>query len=306
MSREAALAMATGQPAQTNPNPAATVTATPGDAGVTPVGVPGESTGTTAVLDSTRFSQLAKKEAELQKNREALKAEQTQFMTERQKFNEIQKQINSFNETKAKDPVEALKLLGFTEKDLFNFIAAQEDTSTPEERATRAAQSEIQKFKDEQAKAKADLQANQNKAVLAQFNKDISDTIAKNADKYEYCNYNGPLAVDLIEETVSQVLATDGELITVQEAIEMVEQYYEDEDKAMSSLKKRQPRTEAAPAPAADAPLKPQVSPRPTNQARPTLTNKSATVNSTVPAPRGETPDQKKARLVSKYFGPKT
>lgn len=278
--------MATGQPPVAPP--------------VTEVPVTTEATPS---LDSTRFNQFAKKEADLVKQRETLKAGQTQLMTERQKYAEIQKQIDSFNEAKAKDPVAALKILGFSEKDLFNFIAAQEDTSTTEEKAAKAAQTEIQKFRDEQTKLKEEEQTKVNTQVLNQFREDISSAITKEKEKYEYCHYNGPLATDLIEETVTQVLATDGELISIQEAIEMVENYYEEEDKAMSSLKKRQPKTEQSQVPI-DAPLKPQVSPRPSNQARPTLSKNQGTVASTTPAPKGETPDQKKARLIGKYFGP--
>lgn len=305
MSKEAAMQMLQSS-TPSNPNPAAPAAATPaGSPGLQPAPVEGAAPAAPAALESTRFAQLAKKEAELQKQRESFKAEQTQFMSERQKMVEIQKQLTTFNELKVKDPVAALRQIGFSEKDLFNFIAAQEDTSTPEQKAAKAANNEIQKFKDEQAKIAADATAKRNEQVLGQFRKDIASTIAADPDKYEYCNYNGVLANDLIEETVSAVLAADNELISVQEAIEMVESYYEEQDKAMSTLKKRQPKAEeiVAAAPAPEAPLKPQVSPGRPSAARTLSSKTAATVASTTVAPRNETPDQKKARLVSKYFG---
>ena len=301
MSKESAMQMLTS----TSPAPAAPAPA--GSPGLQSAPAPAAEGAAPAAnpqpaLESTRFAQLAKKEAELQKQREAFKAEQTQFMTERQKIVEIQKQLNGFNELKMKDPVAALKQMGFSETDLFNFIAAQEDKSTPEEKAAKAAQNEIQKFKDEQAKAAQEAQEAKNKQVLGQFRKNIAETITNDPEKYEYCNHYGPIAEELIYETVTAVLESDKELISVAEAAAMVEQYYEEEDKAMSSLKKRQPKapaTEAAPAP--EAALKPQVSPRPS--AGRTLSSKAtASVASTVTAPRNETPDQKKARLIQKYL----
>ena len=255
-------------------------------------------------LESTRFSQLAKKESELQRQRELLKKEQTQFMTESQKLAEMQKQFNTFTELKSKDPVAALKQLGFSETDLFNFIADQQDNSTPEEKAAKAAQAEIQKFTDAQAKKEADLLAKRNAEVLQEFRQKITTTIANDPDKYEYCNYHGPLAEELIYETVAAVLESDKVVISVEEAAQMVEQYYEDQDESMKTLKKRQPKAETAPAVAPEAPLKPQVSPKPMPSR--TLSSKTgASVASTVAKPLNETPDQKKARLISKYLGPK-
>jgi len=222
-------------------------------------------------LDSTRFNHLAKKEAEILKQRESFKKEQTEFMTERQKYQEERKRIDEYNTLKAKDPVAALKHLGFSEADLMNFMAANEDNYTPEERARKAAADEIQKFRDAQAKEKNDAQTTTNTQTISQFKNEIKATIANAADKFEYCNYNGPLAEDLIYETVYAVAKDSNwtETISATEAAEMVEQYYEDQDKAMSTLKKRQLKTETAPMEV----LKPQVSPRPT-QAR-TLSNKT-------------------------------
>ncbi len=256
-------------------------------------------------LDSTRFSHLAKKEAELVRSREAFKKEQTQFMTDKQKVAEIQRQLSNFNELKTKDPVAALKQMGFSETDLFNYMANQEAQLTPEERAASAAQAEIKKFTDAQAKKEADAQNQRNTNALNNFRQDITKVVAADPVKYEYCAFNGALAEQLIYDTVSACLQEDLKTnpkalpISTREAAEMVEQYYEDQDKEMSNLKKRQPRQDAAPV---DAPLKPQVSPRPSPPR--TLNGKtSATVSSTVPVPRTESPDAKKARLVKKYFG---
>lgn len=253
-----------------------------------------------AQLDSTRFSHLAKKEAELQRQRAELKQGQTQLMTERQKMQEIQTQLNSFNELKTKDPVAALKHLGFSETDLFNFIAAQEDRATPEEKAQKAVQTEIQKFKDEQSQKEQELINRRNTETLQEFRQNITKTISSDPETFEYCNYHGPLAEDLIYETVAAVLETEKVVISVKEAAEMVEKYYEDQDNDMKTLKKRQPKVEE-PVKQPPEQIKPQVSPRPM-PARTLSSKTGATIASTVSKPVNETHDQKKARLISKYL----
>lgn len=256
-----------------------------------------------AATQDPGISHLAKKEAELQRNREAFKKEQADLAVERQKVLDMAKDVTTFRELQGKDRIAAMKHLGFSDQDLLNYIAAQEDTSTPEEKAARAAQSEIKKFTDEQAKKENDAQLKRNADALQAFRTDISSTISKNAETYEYCNYHGPLAEELVYETVAAVLAGEGTLIPVKEAIEMVEQYYEDQDKGMNTLKKRQPKEAAPQAPAKEVPLKPEVNPRPSNQ-RSLSSKTGTTVASTVPKVASESPEQKKQRLINKYFGP--
>lgn len=247
-------------------------------------------------LESTRFAHLAKKEVELQKQRESFKKEQESLTQEREKMKAIHKKLQDFDEMKLKDPVAALKLAGFTETDLFNFIAAAEDNSTPEQKATKAAQAEINKFKEEQSKKEQEAQTKRNTEVLDSFRKDIQKQIASDKDKYEYCNYNGPLAEELIYETVAAVLEESKEVISVQEAAEMVESYYEEQDKAMSNLKKRKPKEPETVIQPQDEPLRAQVSPRPSTPSKTLSSKTTASVASTVT--RKETHAEKRQRLI--------
>jgi len=258
-------------------------------------------------LESTRFSHLAKKEAALQKDREAYKKDQAEIASEKEKLKSVQTQINDFLAMKDKDPVAAIKLLGFSETDLFNFIAAQEDNSTPEERAAKAAQAEIKKFTDAQEAEKSSAQKERDARAIADFKKGIGDTMTANAEAFEYCNYKGPEAIELALETVTEVLTEElkvnpeAQPISAKDALEMVEKYYEQEDQGMNSLKKRQPKEPLVEQPKKEEPLKPQVSPRPL--AKPTLSNKTgATIASTVAAPKNETREQKRDRLIGKYL----
>ncbi len=288
MSKEAALSALQA----TIPAVAGATTTLAGSPGLQPA--PSEPT---QELESTRFNHLMKKESELQRQRETFKKEQESFAKEREKMQSIQQKLQQFDEMKVKDPVAALKLAGFSETDLFNFIAASEDNSTPEERAAKAAQAEIQKFTDGQAKKEADIQARQEQEVLGTFRKNITEQITSDKDRYEYCNYHGALAEDLIYSTVEAVLKDSEEIISVEEAADMVESYYEEQDKSMSTIKKRQPKpVEQA---KVDEPLKAQVSARPPSK---TLSSRtSATVASTT-ITRKETSSEKKERLIQKLL----
>lgn len=325
MSRESAMAKATGATAPTTPaNPAANqgfVTARQAaripvpkepvqEGAPAPIVVPAEESKIETSepvsevaegLTSDKFAHLAKKEAKLQKEREALKAEQKATAEAKVRYETVEKQFREFEELKGKDPIAAMKLAGFSDTDIFNYYANAEKEKaakdTPEARAAAAAQAEIKKFQDEQSKKEVEAKKASDDAVIKRFKDNISKTITSDKDKYEYCNFNGIFAEDLIYLTVENVLQDTGEVISAQEAADMVESFYEEQDKAMNSLKKRgiKPKEEVLPVQ--------EVAPTPAKSK--TLSNKVApTVASTVITKR-ETPAEKKARLVEqiKQYG---
>jgi len=257
-------------------------------------------------LDSTRFNLLAKKEAEIQRERESYKKDREAYNADLAKLKGVQEQIATFEKLRETDKIAAIKSLGFSDTDLINLFASLEDNSTPEEKAQRAAQKTIDEFKKEQADNQTKAQQEANKRVLESFNRSIVNEFKRDPEKYEYCNYYGEIAQALVESTATQIIESGGELpfkngqVDYTALVEMVENYYESEDKAMNSLKKRAPKeTTTAPIEPVEQ-LKPEVSSRP----RPTLSSKtSQTIASTTPKPVNETPDQKKQRLIAKYLG---
>lgn len=250
-------------------------------------------------LESTRFSHLAKKESALVKEREALRNEKKEFEAQREKLVAAEKRLQEFDQLKEKDAIAAMKFAGFSDTDIMNYFASMEDKSTPEEKAAKAAQSEIQKFKDEQAKIQQEAQDKKNSEVITKFKSDISKHLASDKDKYEYCNFNGVIAEELILETVYQVLEDTQEVISIDEAAQMVEEYYEGLDKQMSTLKKRQPKEAVEHAKQQVEMLKAEVSPGMPNKSSKTLSNK-ATVTVANTIPKVETRQQKRDRLIQK------
>lgn len=289
MSKEAAMALATGTPVASPPVSAV------------------EGTGSDAtqpadqVLGSDRFAHLAKKEAQIVREREEIKRERALVLKDRENMTEAIAKITEFQALKDKDKIAAIKSLGFDDTDIINYFAeVSSKKEDPVELARKAAEEVTSKFEREQ-KERADGERKQREdATLTKFRLDINQHIASDKDNYEFCNYYGKIAEDLIYDTVSEALMLDlktnpnAEPMSLKEAIDLVEKYYEDQDKALGKLKKRSKSAEPAVAPPEAAPARAPSAP--THPPR-TLTSRVAqTVASTVN--RVETKEQKRERLI--------
>lgn len=126
----------------------AAVTATIGPTETTPTATPSATTGT--VPES-----LAKKEAEIVRQRMELKKQQEEWAPRQKKAEEILKIGEEFETLRKTDPFAAFRRIGFSETEIFNFLAASETKEpTAEEKAiaaaTAAADAKIKAFEDAQ------------------------------------------------------------------------------------------------------------------------------------------------------------
>lgn len=233
-------------------------------------------------LDSDRFAALAKKEAKFVREQQALKKEKEEVA-------KIKDLWTKFEGTRKDNPIEALKMAGFSETELFNILSgAQPKEQTPEEKAQAIAQQEIEKFKKEQSdRAVADQKARDEQTIKS-FKGKISQAIKGNPDKFELIAFNGQTAEDLIYETVEQTLKETNELISIDEAAQMVEKYYEDSYKQAMTLKK------LAPPPPEPPKVQP---PPPTRQRSKTITNDATVTSASAATSKVETRSEKRARL---------
>lgn len=258
-----------------------------------------------AVLASDAMAIQARKEAKFVRERNEWNKkrdqEQAEIETLKKQLREPYDKIQAFEAKRKENPIEALKEIGFTETEIFNFMASQEKKEpTVEELARAATQEEIGKFKEEQAKLTAEAQKARDEGVITKFKTSIKASVEAGKDKYEYLAFNGSLAEELIYGYVNEVLKESGELIDLKEAMDDVETYYEEQDKAMSGIKKRQPKEASSPGltpakePQRTRTITPPLQPNPPSK---TLTNKMApSTASTVR--RAETHEQKKQRLI--------
>ena len=301
MSREAAMNVATGQSAAPPVDPNANVN--------------GNAAPAAPDLDSARFASLAKKEADLVKRQQAFKAEQEKFGAERGQVQEILKRRDQFEETRKTDPVAALRLIGFSEQEIFNFLAAQEKKELSSEEkaaevAAKVAEERIAAAKKEQEDRQAAIQKEQDERSLTEYKTSIGGFIEAHKDKYEYCAHYGPAAVEQAYLTVLQVVkdSKGQDIPTTEEVLDQLEELYEEEDKRLMAINKRKSwsapkeeapkqgpersRTVSTPPGYTGAPAAVQRTRSLSNAARPTTASLEKKV--------GETRDQLKARLAER------
>lgn len=291
MSKEAALAAATGG----NPPPPPMAPAVE-----TQVETPPQP----QALKSDQFAREARQEAERVRKMEALNKERAEFDAEKKQAQEALKIARQFEETRKSDPVAALKLIGFTEAEIINWMAAQEtEELTPDQVAKKTAQEIIDaKFKERdelEAKRQKEIAVQRDNQIISGFRSDISKVIESDKTKYEYCAWHGPAAEELIYETVFEIVkqSKGTEIITAEEAAQMVENYYEEQDKAMSKLKKRIPVQAAPPAPPKQPERTRTVTPPRSSR---TLTNQATVTSASVAkaSTRFESKSEKRERLI--------
>lgn len=293
MSKDSAMAVATGAPAPVEAPAAAAPVETP------------------AQLQSTPFSQLAKKEAEIVRQRSELKKEQEIMRSEKDQIHKIKSQYDEYQATKAQDPVKALKMLGFSETDIFNYMAAnQPEELTPEQKtikvAEAAAEAKIKSFEENQANRLKAEQAEQDKSLIQGYRGEVSKVIKSNPDEFRYCNHFGPAADAQIYEYVLAVAQVEGVAITPLQAAKEIEKYYEDEDMAMDKIR-RKPTPPPVEKPKAEPERTRTVSPAYPGQepAKPVVTRTRSLSNattSTVAATRhvnNESREAKRERLIN-------
>jgi hypothetical protein len=298
MSREAAIASITGTPAPVTPP----VTAVPPAVQAQP-------------NTSDAFAQLSRKEAAIVKERLQLKQDRELVAKERAESQAIIQREQQFEELKKKDVVQAMKSRGFSEQDIFNYLADNQPVElTPEQKAAKAAESaaeaKIKAWEEKQAKDKADERAKADTGLITGFKTTIAKTIEAEKDKYEYCAHHGPLAESLIYETVLAIIK-DAKGVDVpspqelrKQAIELVEEYYEEQDKSMSNIKKRNPTPLVTPEPTKAPERSRTVTDHRGDPVAPvksrSLSNGPITRSA---SPLTETKDQKRERLIAKLRG---
>lgn len=218
-------------------------------------------------LDSERLARFARKEMAARQREEAIKLRETEFAQKNERAEAILKKAQDFETTKATNPVQALRDLGFSETDIFNFMAEGEKVITPEERAAAAAQAEIKKFHEEQSLKEKAQEQTRNNEIIKRYESTILKTIESDKAAYKYSNYAGAeVAQELAFSYAKEVLAKEGEMISAKEASDAIEAYYKDFFTGVKALDEP-----AAPAPAPE-PVAPK-SKTLTSKVTPTLTS---------------------------------
>lgn len=198
-------------------------------------------------VSQSRFSQLARREAELNRERQRLREE-------RAAVEEAARAAKQFEERKAKarlNPVEALKDLGLSYEDVSEFVVNDNKPTVSAE--VQAIRDEIERLREEQRQekelarqqAEASLQQEQ-ESVIARFNEDAVTFVMSNPQKFEFTLANN--ATHYVPEIIEKHFLDTGELLTIDKAAEIVEAHYEEvAERVANSLKFKSKLSKPAP-----------------------------------------------------------
>lgn len=270
-----------------------------------------------AKLDSTRWAHLTKKETALVKERESLKKEREEFLAQKAEADTHRRaweMVNEIANLQKTDAVAAMRKAGFSDTDMMNFLAQSQDNSTPEEKAVKLAKSEIDKFKEEQArvleesnKKAAESQKLQEEKIISKYKSDLGKEISKEVDKYEYLNFYGDSAQEVVYNLITTIVQetppdeVDMEAIR-KEALQLTEDFYEEQDKAMNSIKKRGTKPIEQP----KAPVQTPKAPTTTRTEAKQFVDNKILVRTPPPrevlTPEHMTPQQNKEHIIQKYM----
>jgi hypothetical protein len=269
--------------------------------------------------DAARFAAIARKETEFVRQQLAFKREQEAHkqtraaeIAETERAREIIKKAQSFEELRKTDHIAAFKALGYTDTDIFNLMASipEKKEPSPAELAAKTAeevtQAALKKFQEDADKRAQEQQKNSDAEKIQGLKTEITRFRETQKETLPYCNFFGEQAEVQAYENILAVLAESKgtELISVKEAFELTEQFYQEQDEAMAALRK----VKSAPQAEVQAPqarTRTVTASDPALQQKPVITRVRSPSNADRPgaqvsAPRKESREELKARLAAR------
>jgi len=186
-----------------------------------------------------QFAAIVKKEKQIVRERQAIKAERERLELERMAFQKDIEAMKRFKELS--NPMDALKEKGWSYEDLTNFVL--QEGKVPPEKLVGDIKKELEEFKTKQqqerekqaqeAKERAELEMQQ---VVENFKNETNQLIQTNKDTYELINLHD--ASEVVFATVEEHFNKTNKILSIKEACDLVEKYLEDETTKALSTKK--------------------------------------------------------------------
>ncbi len=211
--------------------------------------VPEATTPTeTASSRAARFAALARKEAEIHRARQQLKAERAAIEAQAQQSTAS---LDSIRDQARKDPLAVLAQLGLSYEGLTDHVlsggtapavAAKDDVATIREELAQLR--EEQRTALERAERAAQERLNQSQeAVIHNFRREATEFVAANAEKYELTAAKNQ--GHLVSKAVEDHFMSTGQLLPLTTAADLVEKWLESELDALAATRKFQARVAA-------------------------------------------------------------
>lgn len=226
-----------------------------------------------------RFAFLAKKESALQKQRAEIKAAREAMTAQQAEIEKIRQEIEAAKSKKSSyrtNPLSLLEENGLTYKELTDYILNNNTVSTESQiKAIQDRLDETEKRREQEkleAQKRAEDQAREREAqVIQEFRSEISSFIKAKAETFELTAlYDGS---DLVYDTVEEYFNKTGKVLSIPEAVELVEKYFESQVEKAAKTKKLSSKLAA--------PSKPQDD---TRQPAPTRTLSNTKYTSSTPS----------------------
>lgn len=191
-----------------------------------------------------RFAFLAKKESALQKQRAEIKAAREAMDAQKAEIEKIRQEIEAAKAKKGSyrtNPLSLLEENGLTYKELTDYILNNNTVSTEAQiKAIQDRLDETEKRREQErldAQKRAEEQAREREAqVIQEFRAEIASFIKDKAETFELTAlYDGS---DLVYDTVEEYFEKTGKVLSIPEAVELVEKYFESQVEKAAKTKK--------------------------------------------------------------------
>lgn len=205
-----------------------------------------------------RFAFLAKKESALQKQRAEIKSAREAMEAQRAEIEQIKQQIESSKSKKDSyrtNPLSLLEEHGMTYKELTDYILNNNTVSTESQiRAIQERLDEQEKRREQEkleAQKRSEEEAKSREAqVIQEFRDEIGSFLKAKSDTYELTAlYEGS---DLVYDTVEEYFDKTGKVLSIPEACELVEKYFESQVEKAAKTKKLSSKLQAPGVPKAE------------------------------------------------------
>jgi len=195
-------------------------------------------------LFSSKFAALSRKEKALRQRERELDERMSELESKLEATREPEEVKIPLETRLRKDPLGTLEEMGVG-YDVLTDIMLNEgklplemQTKLMLEERDRSLRSELEELKAQLAEKETREVESRHEQTINNFKGEIEQHVSSMEDKYEMLSVEGDDAVDLVYNVISQHFEQSGDVLDVQTATELTEEYLYDEAKKRSKLKK--------------------------------------------------------------------
>lgn len=169
-----------------------------------------------------RWAHMARKEKELRAREMKFKSEMAAFESERM----AAKQASEWKTRLSQKDFDVLKETGITQEDLTNYLVGQPNPQDPIVKELRAEIAALRGGQDAIKKDMEDKVSREYKQAIQNLSSEAQSAAKSDPERFELVNANMEDAVGAATNLIEEIWKKTGRVITVEEALNDVEEYY--------------------------------------------------------------------------------